>query len=101
MPESSNPVGTGTTEPALACIACGRQLQNAVPRTKNQPWGGLAVYGTGHYGSEFDPMDSSFLLLSVCDPCLERGGKAGRVLLCRKEHAPEPEVATIYERYEP
>jgi hypothetical protein len=70
------------SDKSLPCVACGRDLEQAIPGIgDNQPYGGTAFATSGHYGSTvFDPMDDSALELNICDPCLVRAGRRGRVI---------------------
>lgn len=58
------------------CIVCNTEVENwdiAYPEGDSQvhPIDGTAFRTYGHYGSSvFDPMDSSYLDIVVCDPCL-------------------------------
>lgn len=66
---------------ALPCIACGKALRNAFDDATNQPEEGLAFESHGHYGSTaFDPMDGTYIEISVCDECLIRARAQGQVL---------------------
>ena len=68
-------------EKALPCIVCGRELDNVFSESENQPNNGLAFSSHGHYGSTvFDPMDGTYLEITVCDRCLTKAGEQGRVL---------------------
>lgn len=70
----------------LPCARCGRELESAVPKEVdqpygNQPHGGTAFHTGGHYGSTvFDPMDGTSLELNICDKCLLVLARAGHVL---------------------
>lgn len=69
---------------ALECIACGRELEDAVEPVPgvNQPHKGTAFASHGHYGSTaFDPMDGHSLEINICDPCLLVSAKKNRVLI--------------------
>ncbi len=60
----------------------------------NQPQRGLEFISYGHYGSTvFDPMNGSYLVINICDVCLERGAKAGFIYQAKKRR-------NIYERVE-
>lgn len=69
------------THEALPCIVCGLTLDNCFDSEENQPDGGTAFHTYGHYGSTvFDPMNGTALELNVCDECLLRLGREGKVL---------------------
>jgi hypothetical protein len=73
------------TEFALPCIRCGKQLRNVFDDVTNQPFEGLAFTSSGHYGgTEFDPMDGSYVELNVCDYCLHRLREKKHILYGRK-----------------
>jgi hypothetical protein len=57
----------------VPCIVCDRVLKEAISDSTNQPYKATTFKTRGHYGSTFfDPMDSSYLEINVCDVCLER-----------------------------
>jgi hypothetical protein len=57
----------------VPCIVCDRVLEEAISGSTNQPYKATTFKTRGHYGSTFfDPMDSSYLEINVCDVCLER-----------------------------
>lgn len=65
---------------ALPCIICGKSLENVGVDEGNQPYDGLAFSSHGHYGStSFDPMDGSYLEISICDECLVKKAKKKEV----------------------
>lgn len=74
------------TEHALPCIVCRTPLESAFNNTElsdldNQPYGGLAFQSLGHYGGTvFDPMDGTYLEVSICDPCLVQAGEENLVI---------------------
>lgn len=69
------------TQFALSCLACGQQLENIHEDCENQPSGGLAFRSYGHYGTTaFDPMDGSFIEITICDPCLVKAAEQQAVL---------------------
>lgn len=52
------------------CIVCRKSMPNFT-HIGYQPENGLAFQTLGHYGSTyFDPMDGSYLEISVCDECV-------------------------------
>ena len=56
-------------------------MENQGGEGRNEPYAATAFVTHGHYGSTaFDPMDGTFLEINVCDPCLVRQAKAGRVV---------------------
>lgn len=68
----------------LTCVRCEKQMTNILAegtiRPGHQPVYGLAFATTGHYGSTyFDPMDGTYLELSICDPCVEDAERKGHV----------------------
>ena len=70
---------------ALPCVRCDSPLENVFDDAENQPHAGLAFTSAGHYGGTlFDPMDGSYIEISLCDKCLAKMRDAGRVLYGRK-----------------
>lgn len=70
----------------LQCMACGTPAASNV-----EPSGGLTFKTYGGYGSKlFDSFGDDFLEIYVCDPCLEKVAKQGRVRLGEHERVPEP-----------
>lgn len=65
----------------IHCIRCDRVLRNFMAANKGmQPSNGLAFLSYGHYGSTyFDPMDRTYIEISVCDQCLEDADRRGLV----------------------
>jgi hypothetical protein len=54
-------------------------MQN-ISKGCHQPVDGLGFHTRGAYGSSyFDPMDGSYLELSICDGCVEEADKKGFV----------------------
>lgn len=61
----------------LTCIKCEKQLQN-ISDGCHQPNDGLGFHTRGAYGSTyFDPMDGSYLEVTICDECVEEADKRG------------------------
>lgn len=57
--------------PNVHCVRCDKELKNIVTQG-HQPCDGLAFHTYGHYGSTyFDPMNGSYLQLTICDECVE------------------------------
>ena len=59
----------------LQCIVCNMTPDAAFAehdeKLAQQPWGATEFVSGGHYGSTvFDPMDSSYLIINICDQCL-------------------------------
>jgi hypothetical protein len=72
------------SELALPCLMCGVQLPNVMPHLENQPDDGLAFETHGAYGSTvFDPMDGSFLEITICDECVVKAAESGQVYVGR------------------
>jgi hypothetical protein len=71
----------------VRCIKCDKAMANILgPGKGHQPSEGLAFYSQGHYGSTFfDPMDGSYIEISVCDRCIENYDRRG--LLFRSKTA--------------
>lgn len=64
---------------SFPCIICGGVLWRAGPE-EGQPDDGIMCQSYGNYGSTvYDPMDYSYLAFNICDDCLVRAGKQGRV----------------------
>ena len=62
----------------LTCIRCEKQLENILEGGPHQPVNGLAFSTPGHYGSTyFDPMNGSYLELSICDDCVRWAHERG------------------------
>lgn len=67
---------------AIPCIVCKTPLENVFEddTSVNQPHGGVSFQASGHYGSTvFDPMDRTYLTISVCDDCLVGSANEGLV----------------------
>lgn len=67
----------------LPCIICGKQLEEVIPGTINQPYQGTAFESRGHYGSTvWDPAFSSsdYLSIVICDECLKQAAEKKLVL---------------------
>ncbi|MGN6775977.1 hypothetical protein [Rhizobium sp.] len=63
----------------LKCIKCERGMEN-ISSGCHQPNEGLGFHTRGHYGSAyFDPMDGSYLEISVCDECVKAADEKGLV----------------------
>lgn len=70
-----------TNEDTLDCAICGSEVEwNGCPGMINNPC--ATVFNAfGNYGSTmFDPMDSSYLEINICDECLETLKQKRRVL---------------------
>jgi hypothetical protein len=78
---------------ALPCIVCKKHLDNV--HVDNQPYGGLAFNTHGHYGSRImDPLSDgidTWLVVNICDDCVESAGKDGHVLVYEKPPTPKAE----------
>ena len=65
---------------ALPCIVCGKGLKNLYG--DNLPDDGIVFSSHGNYGSQvFDPMDSTFLEINICDKCITQAANLNRVAL--------------------
>lgn len=70
----------------LPCIVCGEKLKTvqgmeADDKVVNQPAHGLTFTAGGQYGCQvFDPMDGSTLEINICDDCMKKAAKKGRVI---------------------
>lgn len=64
------------------CIICGKELENVAEDVDiNQPLNGLKFTSSGHFGSSFDPMNSSvWLELNFCEVCLVEKQEQGLIL---------------------
>jgi hypothetical protein len=63
----------------LKCIKCEKGMANFSDKC-HQPNDGLGFHTRGHYGSTyFDPMDGSYLELSICDECVKDADAKGLV----------------------
>lgn len=66
----------------LPCIICDKTLSDVGSGDVNHPYGAVVFHAMGQYGSTaFDPMDSSFLEINVCDECLLKAADKNRILL--------------------
>lgn len=66
----------------LPCIVCGRKLENWGHGAENQPLDGLVLWSLGSYGSTvFDPLNSRYLEINICDNCLVKAAHAQRVAI--------------------
>lgn len=66
----------------LPCIICQADLEPVMKDHNTLPYGGTVFTTQGHYGSTmFDPMDGSYLEITICDKCLKEKGKVGHVAL--------------------
>jgi hypothetical protein len=67
---------------ALPCIVCNAAVENIDDSFANSPHAATTFETHGHYGSTiFDPMNGSFLVLNVCDKCIERLATEDKILL--------------------
>lgn len=67
------------TPKTLRCIKCEKQMRN-FSNGCHQPDNGLGFHTRGAYGSTyFDPMDGSYLELSICDDCVQEADAKGLV----------------------
>jgi hypothetical protein len=83
----------------LPCFICEKKLEPAFPDgiaddAFNQPYAATAFTTHGHYGSTvFDPMDHSYLELTICDECLVK-----RKHLIQHIQKREPRPETVFSR---
>lgn len=77
----------------MICISCSVELEPAFSDMPDrQPSGGLTFKGHGAYGSTvFDPWDSTYLEIHLCDQCLKHFAKRGLISLVKPVFAREPE----------
>lgn len=81
----------------LRCVKCAKPMQNITDRGQ-QPLGGLAFSTRGHYGSAyFDPMDASYLEISICDKCVEEAERSGIVFRSTGTQVTAPESQGEFE----
>lgn len=65
----------------VPCIVCDKMLKEALIDSNNQPYKATTFITHGHYGSTFfDPMDSSYLEINVCDECLEKAKSEKKIV---------------------
>jgi hypothetical protein len=66
---------------SVQCICCDKSLKNYMADEKgHQPYNGLAFQSRGAYGTTiFDPMDGSYIEITVCDECLRDAIESGIV----------------------
>lgn len=70
---------------ALPCFICDKVLPNISDTVINQPSGGTAFITYGHYGSTvFDPMNNTFLEITICDDCYHEKATKFKVLRGRE-----------------
>lgn len=72
--------------PTLPCIRCDRPLEPALPGAENQPSGGTEFISYGHYGSSYDPMDGTAIVINLCDECLALRSRESAILERRQQH---------------
>lgn len=77
-------LGGGKTTPD--CFKCGKEMQRVYNGGwELQPDRGLRFETTGAYGSTaFDPMDGSSLNIIICDKCIKKAARKGKVMLDQK-----------------
>jgi hypothetical protein len=74
------------------CLICHKPCEPAYADSRvNEPINATVFCTNGHYGSEFDPMDGSFLMLNIHDECLNLAARAGLILHATPVPVPEPE----------
>ena len=71
--------------PTLPCIRCDRALEPAAPGAENQPNGGTEFVSYGHYGSAYDPMDGTAVVINLCDDCLRLRASDNAILERRQK----------------
>jgi hypothetical protein len=74
----------------IQCVKCEKVLENFMPETKGmQPNCGLAFLSYGHYGSTyFDPMNGTYIEISLCDECVKQADDRG--LVYHGSNRPDP-----------
>jgi len=72
--------------PTLPCIRCDKPLQPAIAGAENQPIGGTEFFSYGHYGSAYDPMDGTAVVINLCNECLMQRASESAVLERRQQH---------------
>ena len=78
MAVDGKPLWAGRT---TACVVCAAELEPIDSEAENQPYRGTVFTSHGHYGSTaFDPLDGTYLELTVCDRCLLAAAANGQVL---------------------
>jgi hypothetical protein len=69
---------------SFPCLKCGRVLTRVTSDYEGQPNDGIMCSSHGNYGSTvFDPMDGSYLAFNICDPCVKRAARQGRLMVTR------------------
>ena len=69
---------------SFPCLKCGATLTRSSRDYEGQPNDGIMCQSYGNYGSTvFDPMDGSYLAFNLCDPCVKRAAKQGRLMITR------------------
>lgn len=88
----------------LTCIKCGNGFEPAFPG-ENYPnlSGGLTFKAHGQFGSGlYDPMSDAYLVIAVCDSCLQAEGEENNVLECFPSHkTPPPRITSWDPHYNP
>ena len=90
----------------VPCLRCGQPLEASMPsfegETDNLPADATVFTSHGNYGSTvFDPMDSSTLIVNVCDSCLLKAQAEGRVLFSPRPPLPPSPVLKLWDGYAP
>lgn len=85
------------------CVSCGRDLEPVFksPSPDQEPYvqpsRAITLTSPGSYGSEvFDPVDESFVMLNICDGCLQRALTAHSAVIYRSIPAPSRLVEVPY-----
>lgn len=71
----------------LSCIVCGYEPKHAIDPAgeeeyDNHPSEATIFTSHGHYGSTFfDPMDSSYIEINVCDECLKKAQEKKQIII--------------------
>lgn len=78
------------------CIICGAPLERVMESASAQPSDGIMCETYGNYGSTvWDSMDGEVLAFNICDPCIVRAGRQGRVMTCRRFRPVLADEATV------
>lgn len=83
----------------VRCFKCSRGFLEAMPGEKDSGiLNGLMFKARGQFGSKlFDPIGDQYLMIAVCDKCLETQGKSGNVIETFPSHAMPPPLRFRWE----
>lgn len=81
----------------MHCIACRKKLKPVFDSLPDQPNDALIFSSAGTFGSKiFDPMDSSCLVVYLCDACVEAASHDDAVQFRPRSRPAEPRPLEIW-----